>query len=108
LAAPAVLALTLLAVTPALAQFGFLFEFSTSGAGKLAASAGGIAADPEGRVFVADTGAKRIVEYDYNGRFLTAFSRAGSVGFEVHPCPAAARISLCKRDRAVPVRKVAL
>ncbi|MCC6499926.1 MAG: TIGR03663 family protein [Anaerolineales bacterium] len=39
----------------------------------------GIAVDAEGRVFVADTGNKRIVVYDANGNYLTEF---GSGGFD--------------------------
>lgn len=39
----------------------------------------GIAVDSEGRVFVADTGNKRIVVYDANGTYLTEF---GSGGFD--------------------------
>lgn len=39
----------------------------------------GIAVDSEGRVFVADTGNKRIVVYDANGNYLTEF---GSGGFD--------------------------
>ncbi len=39
----------------------------------------GIAVDSDGRVFVADTGNKRIVVYDANGTYLTEF---GSGGFD--------------------------
>ena len=37
----------------------------------------GIAVDPQGRVFIADTGNKRIAVFDEEGNFLTEFGTAG-------------------------------
>jgi sugar lactone lactonase YvrE len=73
-ASVAALALLLPGAAPGRATaFGFLNEFGTSGAGKLGPVAGGVASDADGNVYVVDAAANRIVKYDFNGRFITAF-----------------------------------
>ena len=56
----------------------FDFEFGNTGGGggegELAANASGIAVDADGNPWVADTDNHRIVKYDYNGKFIAAFT----------------------------------
>ncbi len=43
----------------------------------------GLAVDSLGRVFVADTGNKRIVIYDANGNYLSEFGHAGHAAWTI-------------------------
>jgi streptogramin lyase len=73
-ASVAALALLLPGAAPGRATaFGFLNEFGTAEAGKLGPVAGGVVSDADGDVYVVDAAANRIVKYDFNGRFITAF-----------------------------------